>query len=52
MRTLLLEANVYIKKIRAIGGDIVVRLHALENKIEIMKRKSNLAEVGIGLRMI
>lgn len=34
--------DLYIKTIRAIGGGLVLELYAMENKIEIMKRKGML----------
>lgn len=42
-----LGTDVYTGLIRAIGGGLVVEVIAMENKIEIMRRKSNLAGSGI-----
>lgn len=42
-----LRLEVYIKTVKAIDERLVVKLHAMENKIEIMKRKRNLRAVGI-----
>lgn len=44
-----LKIDVYIKRIRAIGGGLVVELEDIENKIEIMKYKREMREVNIWL---
>lgn len=36
-----LGLDAYINKARAIGGGIVIELAAMENKVEIMKKKGN-----------
>lgn len=42
-----LGISMYIRKIRAVGGGLVIELESMENKIEIMKNKKNLKGVGI-----
>lgn len=42
-----LDTDIFIREIRAIGGGLLVECEALENKIEIMKRKGMLRGVDI-----
>lgn len=42
-----LDIDIYIKKIRPIGGGLVIDLYSLENKVEIMKRRGMLKGTDI-----
>lgn len=42
-----LGIDLYIKSTRAIGGGLVLELHAIENKIELMKKKTLLKGIEI-----
>lgn len=42
-----LGVDMFIVKIRAIEGGLVIELVAMENKIEIMKRKNDLRGIGV-----
>lgn len=39
--------TIYIKRIRAIGGGLVIELESMQNKIALMKNKKNLGKTGI-----
>lgn len=39
--------TLYIKKVRAIGGGLVIELESMANKLDLMKNKKNLGGVGI-----
>lgn len=40
----------YIKAIKVVGGDLVIELFAMENKVEIMKRKTNFKGIRIWIQ--
>lgn len=42
-----MNINEYLKRIKAIGGGLIVELEAMENKIEIMKNKGQMRRVNI-----
>lgn len=42
-----LAIDIYIKKLRTVGEGLVVELYAIENKVEIMRRKGELKGPGI-----
>lgn len=42
-----MDIDIYIKKIRAIGGALVIEVELMQNKIDILKRKKLLKETNI-----
>ncbi|XP_031782863.1 protein bfr2-like [Nasonia vitripennis] len=42
-----LDEAIYIKKVRAIGGGLIVELESMENKIEVMKKRGMLKGMNV-----